>query len=87
MEESIDEMIRKAKELRSILKECKDLQEPVEILSGPVEIKSSCCEKCCRRCCDCPHVKRSCDPIWLYEPWRITCGPTVITSSTTYSER
>lgn len=61
----LDKEIEKAERLLKLLRECKKLQESeVEPISISYE-----------KCCECPY-KRCSDPIWLYEPWRITCSVT-----------
>jgi len=59
----LDKEIEKAERLLKLLRECKKLQESeVEPISISYE-----------KCCECPY-KRCSDPIWLYEPRRITYG-------------
>jgi len=71
----LDKTIEKAERLLNILKECKELQEPTkELISISYE-----------KCCECPY-KRCSDPIWLYEPWRITCGDRTGTSPELYRD-
>jgi hypothetical protein len=59
----LDKAIEKAERLLNILKECKELQEPTQVL---ISISYE-------KCCECPYKKCS-DPIRVYEPWRITYG-------------
>ncbi len=62
----LDNAIAKAERLRDILKECKELQEPVEldeIVAEPLKFS-------CERCCEC---EQCCyHPVPIFAPLKIT---------------